>query len=495
MRKVTILTLMMVLVAGIAMADRATFDETKTQIALPMETPPVIDGIIEDGEWASAGGASGSNDSYWQIIYDEALDKLSDYKLGLDDDFVRGGTLDTGKGSYPLYDADMNIRIWAGYDSQYLYVAVRIVDDVIIGDDSAAAGSADSNTWEDDSVEVFVDGDNSNFDVRDTAGDKPEGWTMGGQYVITVANAYREAEAGNPGYGENAKWYALAGETANGYEAEFRMSLSLFGNPKAGDIVGFNIAVNDDDDGATLEAQYLWSGVTHVEAGYGNLLIGSRKYTAPKVTTAPVADGTISAGEYGSAPTIDINTYSGAYDIPSGDDGWALGDHDFKAWVVHDNNAVYVAVSAIDDIVTTNSAEAGSEDGSTWEDDSAEIFFDADNDDNIGAGTLGFEGQYVLTPNGAFRDNEANNPTFGTDWSGGGSTTADGYALEFKVMKSALSNPADGATLGFNVSVNDDDGLDRQAQLAWNGRAHYEMSYGDLILGTGGTDVADWSLY
>lgn len=48
----------------------------------------------------------------------------------------------------------------------------------------------------------------------------------------------------------------------------------------------------------------------------------------------------------------------------------------------------------------------------------------------------------MLTANGAWRDNEAANPTFGAnnDWFGATQLTATGYHAEFKIKKSALSN-------------------------------------------------------
>lgn len=102
----------------------------------------------------------------------------------------------------------------------------------MIRDDSAEAGSRNGATGEDDSVEVFVDGDNSNFATRDATGSNPEIVASGGQFVITVNNAYREAEAGNPGYGPDAAWFARTTKTEAGYDAEFRISLKTLGNPQ-----------------------------------------------------------------------------------------------------------------------------------------------------------------------------------------------------------------------------------------------------------------------
>jgi len=358
-------------------------------------------------------------------------------------------------------------------------------------DDDAAADSANGNTWMDDSVEVFIDGDNSNFETRDTSGTNPEVVGTGGQYVITVNNAYREAEAGNPGYGESAAWFAKTTRTDTGYDAEFRIKLSTIGNPKPGDIIGFTVGVNDDDDGAGGERQVVWVGRPHTEATYGNLIIQGKSYTAPK-TSAPTIDGVINLTEYPGAAEIKVNTFNAIYDLPSGDDLWETNDHSFSSWVVHDADAIYVAVDVTDDMLVNDTAAANSEDQSTWEDDSVEIFFDAQHD-HAGQWTPArepFEGQYVFTANGAWRDNEANNPTFGAnaDWFAATTKTAGGYRIEFKVKKSALLNPVDGATLGFHIAVNDDDGSlpAPKTQFGWSGIAHNETYYGHLTLSAGG---------
>src|SRR5262249_29417654 len=158
----------------------------------------------------------------------------------------------------------------------------------------------------------------------------------------------------------------------------------------------------------------------------------------------------INAAEYPGAAQIKVDKFNGIYALDVGDDEWPPEDLAFSAWVVHDADAIYVAVDVIDDKILIDTAEAGSDDKATWEDDSVEIFFDADHDHEPGRGALGFEGQYVLSANGAHRDNEANNPTFGAtdDWFAATSRTAGGYQVEFKVKKAALSNPQDGAILG-----------------------------------------------
>ena len=463
MRTPTIILALLLSSAAAAYADRATLDDTKTQIALRLDSPPVIDGVIEAAEWARA--------STWRITVDPNAS-----------DGIRGGAIGDGAANPPVDNNDLSFQVYVGYDDDNLYIAVRVTDDVI-QTDSAEAGSANGTTWMDDSVEVFIDGDNSNFATRDTSGTNPEVVGTGGQFVITANNAYREAEAGNPGYGETAAWFAKTTVTATGYDAEYRISLKTIGSPKPGDVIGFSVAVNDDDDGGPAERQVIWVGKPHTEASYGNLIIGGKSYSAPK-TTAPTIDGTIKTNEYAGAAEIKVNTFTGVYDLGSGDDTWEPTDHSYSAWVVHDAEAIYVAIDVTDDNVVNDTAAAGSEDQTTWEDDSMEIFFDADDDEEIGHGTGQFEGQYVFTANGAWRDNEANNPAFGAagDWFAATSKTPGGYQVEFKVKKSALFNPANGARLGFHIALNDDDGAGRKAQLGWSGHAHNEFTYGHLTL-------------
>ncbi len=450
-------------------------DTTKTQVALRLAEPPVIDGVLDaDESWSLAGGAA---QNFWNVRFDEGLE-----------DFFRGGQKGNDNSQDPFDATDLGFNIYAGFDDENLYIAVDVTDD-FIDTDSAEADSENGQTWHDDSVEVFIDGDNSNFDERSTDGN-PEVIDTGGQFVITANNAYRQMEAGNPGFGPNDAWYAQTGETENGYFAEFRISLDAIGNPSPGDVIGFSVAVNDDDFGGNAERQVIWVGATHVESSYGNLFLGEREYTAPLSESSPTVDGVVNPDEYAGAEEIVVNQHTGSYHLNVGNDEWEEGDHSFSAWVIHDADAVYVAINAIDDEIFTDSAEAGSEDGQTWVDDSIEIFFDVDDSNIVGRDqALQYEGQFVLTPNGAYRDNEANNPMFGESaaWFAAASLTDAGYQMEFKVLKSTLTGIGEGDRVGFNIAMNDDDGSGRKSQLNWNGAPHQEFSYGGLVLGGAAT--------
>lgn len=449
-------------------------DPTRTQYALKINAP-VIDGeinVLDPDEWRFGGG----NSDYWHVFPDAA---------GFAADGVRGGLM--GYGTVPANPEDLSFKVYAGFDAQHLYIAVRIKDSAI-KTDSAAADSANSETWEDDSVEVFIDGGNAN-NANWAAGQS------GGQFVITANNAYRDAEAGNPGYGPNAAWYAKAGLNANsdGYDAEFRISLATLGNPKPGDVVGFTVAVNDDDDGAGADRQMIWIGKAHRPAGYGNLILGAQRYSAPKVTIAPNPDGKINPTEYSIASEIRVNAMTGVVYIPGGDDDLPVSDIEYKAYVVHDNDAVYIAVDVTDDKISTDQSDVSQvPDLPTWEDDSVEIFFDLDNSKAFGGGTAlapgVFEGQYTQTHKGFYYDGSPSKEAQkGVHWFGSGSLTSTGYQVEFKILKSSLGNPQENTPIGFHVAVNDDDGVGDYSHVGWTGQAHHEYTYGTLTLaGLGG---------
>jgi hypothetical protein len=446
------------------LADRAQLDSTKTQFATLLPTAPVIDGVINTEEWQNANGATGN----WKITFDANQTNC-----------VRGGVLVFGP---DLVDnSDFSYQIYSGYDAENLYIAVRVTDNALL-DDSTTAESINGKVEEDDSVELYIDPLNDNAAIY-TAG------SIGGRYAIAINNAC--AGSDTSAYGLSKAWYARAAwnDTGTGYDAEFRISLKSLSDPKLGDAIGFTVVVNDDKDGSgiekTIDRQVAWIGTPNKPLTYGNLVLGHKAYSAPLVAKLPVIDGKINANEYAPAINISINPGTGQAQTSAGIDTWPTGTFEATAWVAHDTTAVYVAVDVIDSNVVADTAEAGSEDGTTWEDDSVEIFFDADHDKTTAWGpSVDFEGQYVLTANGAHRDAEARNPSFGEDgdWYGATTRTAKGYQIEFKVKKTALLNPTNGIVMGFNIALNNDDGAGRIAQLSWNGDPHYEYTYGDLTL-------------
>ena len=146
----------------------------------------------------------------------------------------------------PDSDADCSGIWWALWDSDYLYVFID-VDDESLQNDSG-------ESWQDDSVEIYIDAGN----------DKPTSYlSTGDEYQYRAAwntevPEFQEYHHGNrsvPGVE-----FILA-ETDDGYNLEIKFpweALYLDGKPGLGDLMGFDVMINDDDDGGGRDTQLSW---------------------------------------------------------------------------------------------------------------------------------------------------------------------------------------------------------------------------------------------
>ena len=78
-------------------------------------------------------------------------------------------------------------------------------------------------------------------------------------------------------FGEADYWYAAPSLTDDGYLIEFRFLKEGVMDNLAADIIGFNIAINEDDNDEVADdrdMQLMWNGPAHRESCYGALLLG-----------------------------------------------------------------------------------------------------------------------------------------------------------------------------------------------------------------------------
>jgi PQQ-dependent dehydrogenase (s-GDH family) len=120
---------------------------------------------------------------------------------------------------------------------------------------------------------------------------------------------------------------------------------------------------------------------------------------------------------------------------------------------------------------------------SPWEDDSFEIYIDADNNGGTAYGTN--DRQFMKEWNSSTIWEKSNSLTGVLHaWS----PVAGGYAVEVAIPWSniGITNPAAGFTIGFDVANNDDDnGGVRESQRMWagdNDNWRYPRNFGDLVL-------------
>jgi len=150
-------------------------------------------------------------------------------------------------GAAPVSAADCSGTWRALWDSEALYVLVEVKDDTLTNDSGGG-----TNKWNDDSVEVYVDGDNSK---RGSVDENDH------QYTIWWNNeVWEEPSAIHHGASSLVGVDYAVKTTAEGYLLEILLPwMSIMGNqPTPGQLIGFDVWINDDDDGGDRDAQVSW---------------------------------------------------------------------------------------------------------------------------------------------------------------------------------------------------------------------------------------------
>ena len=131
------------------------------------------------------------------------------------------------------------------WDWEYLYVLVEVKDEMLLHD------STYNRSWEDDSVEVYVDGDNSK---RISVDENDHQYCFRWYNQVETPRAQHHGELSLEGVE-----YAVH-TNSNGYLFEIRLPwVSIMGKqPTAGQLIGFDVFINDDDDRGSRDTQISW---------------------------------------------------------------------------------------------------------------------------------------------------------------------------------------------------------------------------------------------
>jgi hypothetical protein len=155
--------------------------------------------------------------------------------------------------------ADASAQFRVLYDSANLYVLVDVNDDALFNDST--------NTWQDDSVEVYIDGDNLKGQppLGGNARQNTFGWTdtaIAGTNTNTTGVVHAQTD------------------TPTGWrlEIKFPWSSLLGAGAPVGKLIGIDCFYNDDDDGGdTRESQIAWhstvGGDWQTPASWGTALV------------------------------------------------------------------------------------------------------------------------------------------------------------------------------------------------------------------------------
>jgi hypothetical protein len=173
------------------------------------------------------------------------------------------------------------------YDNTYLYVLVDVTDDI-----SNTTGAAD---WEKDGIEIFIDRGNEkigccSYDAND--------------YQFTFVRNGVINGNGKPITGITSGVTAKAGPTGYIMEVRIPWTSIVGGYPAAGTYMGFDVGINDDDDGGTRDNQMTWNNggfeQWHDPSRFGTIQfsdcdpmpVSIKSFTGNKVNTTVVLNWT-----------------------------------------------------------------------------------------------------------------------------------------------------------------------------------------------------------
>lgn len=250
--KTRLLTIALTLVASLCGIGRGENAQARTlqQTALVAQfafasTAPSLDGSV-DGVWSQATAYS--------------LQRVS---------------INNGPASSPSA-ANISANFRGLYNATNLYLLIDVTDDVRSTDNV-------NEWWMNDSVELFVDGNLSRGTSYDGVNDR--------QLAMTFANAAFIAGSGGLPVPAGAQFVRVV-TSGNSYRIEAVLPLSAIGvSAQAGTRFGFEVGVNDDDDGGMINYRLNWNDAA-AGAWLNPSLFGIGELQAPPPTATPTATAT-----------------------------------------------------------------------------------------------------------------------------------------------------------------------------------------------------------
>ena len=156
----------------------------------------------------------------------------------------------------PGDDEDGSFEFACVADEEFLYVAIKVWDDEKCVDESVG-----DDVYNDDSIELYIDGDNSKSEVYepDVSQITMGRYNIGEDPEAPMLNAYTGGNGQGTPASATGTMLAVV-DTDYGYAMEVAVPLDTFNIEIAHDVViGFNMQLNDDDDGAGRDHKLSWS--------------------------------------------------------------------------------------------------------------------------------------------------------------------------------------------------------------------------------------------
>lgn len=378
-------------------------------------SPPVLDGVMEP-LWYNAG----EQRDYIVIPAIDDPDPVNDW-------------------------FDMGLSFRALYDATNLYVFMSVKDDDYNRD------SGDS-WWQDDSYELYIDGDNSKGTSYDGVNDQGFHWSYNPSTILDP---------------DPLGWETMGvNQTDYGIDLEVAIPLENLGIvPEPGWKIGIEVQWNEDDAGGDRDEKVQF--FSSADAAWSNpSTMGTAELQADAVypelavyqtLAAPVIDGEMDE-LWNRFPLITNNNYP---EVSSGianlSGGWKDASYSFRsAW---DEDNLYMFIVAKDETFMDDSG-----DDAWYNDDSFELYLDGDNSKGSS-----YDGTNDWALHWMYNEATILEPDFdlGTDmkWA----YTDDGIALEMAIPLDSIGvTAAVGSMFGIEVDYNDDDdGGDRDTKIKY----------------------------
>ena len=234
-----------------------------------------------------SGGVIVAPKAYFKINIDG---KLGEWRLGLfkneqkivltkKNGFINSGTIDN--------DEDFSAVIYALYDSDNLYIGAEVTDD------ATENGFVGSNNWQNDCIELWIDGAGDKGTMTDRGGNDPDNYQLNID-VNGLPWVYRNNSAQD--ILKPIKSAASMKGTNYTLEVEIPFSAIPELDLKAKGFIGFSVSFVDSDKG--VWNHILWQGeIEHEPSQWGKLEFSPQNLSVESMRKLPATWGLIRSSQ------------------------------------------------------------------------------------------------------------------------------------------------------------------------------------------------------